>query len=257
MPPHSEKPAIVLVQGAFQTALVYKALCTSLQSRGSHAVLPALPSCSDVENEDFPTRSLTDDAAVITKAIEQLVDEGKRVVVAMHSYGGIVGSEAIPESLSYTARQAQGLAGGVVHLFYYAAFVLKVGTTVLETFGESPNGDARDDGRFGIKNGAKTLYGDLPDAEATMWESRLIPQSYKVQSTPTTRAAYLYIPSTYLVCENDQAVPAEYQRMFAALAGAEVDTWNTGHSPMLSHTDMLVEKIVRIADRAVAAVGGG
>ncbi|PWY95830.1 hypothetical protein BO94DRAFT_530561 [Aspergillus sclerotioniger CBS 115572] len=106
------------------------------------------------------------------------------------------------------------------------------------------------DGRFSIKNGAKTLYNDLTAEEAALWESRLIPQSYLVQTTCVTRAAYEYIPSTYLVCENDQAAPPQYQEMFAALAKAEVDRCSAGHSPMLSQPAMLVEKIAAVADRA-------
>ncbi|KAL2843239.1 hypothetical protein BJX68DRAFT_270248 [Aspergillus pseudodeflectus] len=112
------------------------------------------------------------------------------IVVVMHSYGGIVGSEAIPQCLSYTARQARGEKGGVIHLFYYTASLLEKRKSVLETFGESPNNDVGEDGRFTIKNGARTFYSDLSDAEAKLWESRLIPQSYKVQTTPVTRAAY-------------------------------------------------------------------
>ncbi|KAL5334422.1 Alpha/beta hydrolase fold-1 [Aspergillus crustosus] len=248
----SEKPAIVLVQGSFQRTLVYDALRTNLQTLGYEVALPPLPSCSDVEHDDFPTRTLTDDAAVITKTIEGYVEEGKRGVVVMHSYGGIIGSEAIPESLSYAARQASGLKGGVVHPFYYTAFLLEKGKPVLGTFGESSNVDVWDDGRFIIKNGGSTLYSDLPPAVASLWESRLIVQSYAVQTTPVTRAAYEYIPSTYLICEKDQAVTPQFQEMFAGLAKAKVERCDTGHSPMLSRLELLVEKITAAVNGAIA-----
>ncbi|KAL3447404.1 Alpha/beta hydrolase fold-1 [Aspergillus insuetus] len=249
----SEKPEIVFVQGSFQTPLVYNDVVTGLRDLGYSVTLPPLPSCSDADDDDFPNRTLTDDADVITKVTEQLVEDGKMVVVVMHSYGGIVGSEAIREEMSYTTRQTRRQKGGVIHLFYYTAFLLEKGKSVLETFGESPNNDVREDGRFTIKNGARTLYSDLPDAEMKLWESRLILQSYKVLTTPVTRAAYEYIPSTYLVCENDQAVPPEIQRMFAGMANAQVESCDAGHSPMLSQPGMLVGKIVGVVDRAVAA----
>ncbi|KAL4940866.1 hypothetical protein BDV06DRAFT_230080 [Aspergillus oleicola] len=250
----TERPSIVIVQGSFQTPLVYNDLLSGLRELGYSAHLPPLPSCSDVDNDDFPTRTLTDDANAVAKIIEQLVKEGKLVVVVMHSYGGIVGSDAIPESLSYKARQARGQKGGVIHLFYFTAFLLEKGKSVLETFGESPNNDVKDDGRFYIKNGASALYSDLPDAEAKLWESQLIAQSYRVQTTPVTRAAYEHISSTYLVCENDQAVPPHFQRMFAEMANAEVESCDTGHSPMLSQPGMLVGKIATAVDKAEAAV---
>ncbi|KAL4876610.1 Alpha/beta hydrolase fold-1 [Aspergillus karnatakaensis] len=237
----SQKPAIVLVQSSFQTTLVYEALCTKLQALGYTVALPPLPSCSDVENEDFPTRALIDDAAVITRSVKAFVEGGKTVVVVMHSHGGIVGSEAIPETLSYAARHAKGQAG-------------RKGKTVLETFGESPNNDFKEDGRFFLRNGALTIYSDLAPAVAALWESRLIAQSDAVQTNPVTRAAYEYIPSTYLICEEDQAVPVQIQEMFAGMAKARVERCDAGHSPMLSRLEVLVEKITTAVEGAVAAV---
>jgi alpha-beta hydrolase superfamily lysophospholipase len=126
----SEKPEIVFVQGSFQTPLVYNNVVTGLRDLGYSVTLPPRPSCSDVNDDDFPTRTLTDDASAVTKFIEQLAEDGKMVVVVMHSYGGIVGSEAIPESLSYAGRQARGQKGGVIHLVFYTAFLLEKGKSV-------------------------------------------------------------------------------------------------------------------------------
>lgn len=132
------KPTILLIQGSFQTPHVYSSLATSLRRRGYPTIHPTLPSCSDTDHEDFPTRSLTDDSRAVARALEELIEqESKTIVVAMHSYGGIVGSDAIPESLSLAHRQKEGKKGGVGHLFYFAAFVLSVGESVLGKFGES------------------------------------------------------------------------------------------------------------------------
>ncbi|KAB8265594.1 Alpha/beta hydrolase fold-1 [Aspergillus pseudonomiae] len=246
-----ETPSIVLVQGSFQTPLVYAQLTTGLRELGYSVIHPSLPSCSNVEADDFPTRTLENDARAITEALEQLVErEEKLVVVVMHSYGGIVGGTAIPRSLTHASRQSEGKKGSVWHSFYYAAFVLPEGASVMGTFGESPNNDPN--GRFRIKNGAKTLYSDLPHAEAALWESCLIPQSYLVQTTPTTRAAYGYLPSTYLICEGYQAAPAQFQEGFASLARAKIDRCSAGHSPMLSQPDMLVRMIAAVVDKASA-----
>ncbi|KAL4949674.1 hypothetical protein BDW69DRAFT_197900 [Aspergillus filifer] len=218
----TEKPSIVIVQGSFQAPLVYNSLLTRLRELGYSVHLPPFASCSDVDNDDFPTRTLMNDVSAVARIIENLIKEEKTVVVVMHSYGGIVGSYSFSESLSYKARQARGQKGGV--------------KSVLETFGESPNNDVKDDGRFYIKNGASTLYSDLPAVEAT-WESPLIPQSYRVQKT-----------------SNEQAVPSPFQRMFAKMVNTGVDSCDTGHSPILSQTGMLVGKIATAVDKAAAAV---
>jgi hypothetical protein len=75
--------------------------------------------------------------------------------------------------------------------------------------------------------------------------------SYAVQTTRLTRAAYNYINSTYLVCENDQVIVREHQEMFARMANARVETCSAGYSPMLSKTEMLVRRIVEAVERSM------
>ena len=135
---------VVLVQGSFQTPLVYEKLFLALSSRGYVVNHPELPSCTNPDDPLFPTRTLIDDATAVQEVVRGSVEQhGKIVILAMHSYGGLVGSEAIPEELSYSYRKAQGLAGGVIHLFYYCAFLLQEGQSVLSAFGESPNNDVK------------------------------------------------------------------------------------------------------------------
>ncbi|TGO38450.1 hypothetical protein BHYA_0075g00220 [Botrytis hyacinthi] len=248
------KATIVVVQGTFHTPVAYEALRKHLTSLGHLTIHPILPSCTNIEDPGFPSITLTDDAlSVRLEIISQVEYENNLVLVAMHSYGGLVGSEAIPEELTYTYRKARGLSGGVIHL----AFILAVGQSVLGAFGESPNNDIRPDGRFGILNGASILYNDLSDSDAKYWESQLGLQSYNVQKTKLTRAAYTYLPSTYPICENDQAAPSKYQEMFASTAGTQIDRCNVGHSAMLSQTALLAEKISTAAELAIQEANNG
>lgn len=137
-------PTILLVQGSFQIPQVYEKLVKGLIDQGYPTIHPRLPSCSDVDNPSFPQVSLVDDVlAIRSELIRHVEYEEKNVIVVMHSYGGLVGSEAITEDLSSAKRQSKGLAGGVTHLFYYCAFLLDKGQSVLSAFGESPNSDVR------------------------------------------------------------------------------------------------------------------
>ena len=137
-------PTIVLVQGSFQIPQVYTQLVQGLVARGYPTIHPQLPTCSNTDGANFPQLSLVDDAlAIRTELTRQIEDEGKTVVVIMHSYGGLVGSEAITEELGYAKRRAQSLPGGVIHLFFYSAFLLDEGQSILSAFGESPNNDVR------------------------------------------------------------------------------------------------------------------
>lgn len=80
----------------------------------------------------------------------------------------------------------------------------------------------------------------------------MIAQSYAVRETEITYAAYKYVPSTYLVCGNNKAAPPQYQQMFAEQSGSEVLRCEAGHSPMLSHHEMLVKSIIDAVEAAVA-----
>lgn len=244
----SPKPTILLVQGSFQLPEAYGKLVSALRSRGFPVVQPGLPSLSDHDSPDFAKRDLADDSrAIETEAKRLVVDEGKNVMVVMHSYGGLVGSDAIPENLSLQSRRRAGLAGGVCRLFFFTAVILDEGKSVLGTFGESPNNDVKPNGRYTMKETASTIYHDLPPEEARYWASKTIDQSYAVQTTPITRAAYKYIPSTYVVAEDDRALSLQYQEMFAAATGAEVKKIKSGHSPQLSKPEELTDLIEEAA----------
>lgn len=184
----------------------------------------------------------------------------------MHSYGGLVGSEAIPEELCYVWRRIRGLEGGVLLLFYYAAYILEEGQSMLETFGKSPHlavavslahkfkkthsRVAQADGTFTIKDSAKIFYNGLPVPGAAEWSTRIVPHSGKVLTTKLTRAAYRCIPSTYFICEDDQAIPPELQETFAKTAKASTYRCRADHSPMLSQPDILAERIAIAVKKA-------
>ncbi|KAK2595614.1 hypothetical protein QQS21_006661 [Conoideocrella luteorostrata] len=248
MAPSIEKPVIVLVQGSFQLPEAYYKLADALKALGYSVVQPLLPSLTDHEKPDFASKSLSDDALVVGSEVRRLVEQGKKVVLVMHSYGGLVGNEAVTKDLSFIERQSNGLSGGVVHLFYFAALILTLGQSVLDVFGESPNNDVKPHGRFTIKDPANILYHDLPPAEAKEWELKIIDQSYAVQETKVTNEAFRHVPSTFVVCEKDRGPPPVYQEKFGETAGSKIQKMSCGHSPMLSHTKDLTGMIDQAAE---------
>ncbi|KAI8634386.1 alpha/beta-hydrolase [Xylariaceae sp. FL1651] len=251
----SGQPTILLVQGSFQLPEVYEKLVTALKAKGYPVVHPSLPSLTGQDQPDFRLKNLASDASAIQVELERLVkEEGRHVVVLMHSYGGLVGSEATLDELTWANRAGLGLPGGVIHLFYVAAFVLSEGHSILEVFGESPNGDVQPDGRYRMKNAAKVLYSDLPTEEADYWASKIIDQSYAVQTTKLTQAAYRHTPSTYVVCSNDQALPPQFQEMFSKTANSEIIRIDSDHSPMLSKTGELANLIAVATSGALQVV---
>ena len=70
---------------------------------------------------------------------------------------------------------------------------------------------------------------------------------------PATYTAYLEIPSTYILCENDHALaPSAQERMIAEGEGAfDVVRCQEGHSPYLSNPGLIVDIIRRAAGEDV------
>jgi hypothetical protein len=68
-------------------------------------------------------------------------------------------------------------------------------------------------------------------------------------TVPVTYTAYREIPSTYIVCENDQALTVNFQeRMIAQGEGAfTVERCEEGHSPFMSNPGFIVDCIRRAA----------
>ena len=77
-----------------------------------------------------------DDAKCIRSEIKNIVEDGgKDVILVLHSYGGIVGTEATDEAFGKTSRESRGLSGGVKQILYMCAFLLPLGDSLGSAFG--------------------------------------------------------------------------------------------------------------------------
>lgn len=121
----TEKPTILLIPGAWHKAGAFEAVIGILRTQGYPAAITALLSAGGPAST-----TVADDAEHIRQAyLNDLVAQGKDVVMVMHSYGGIPGTESI-KGLARKDLAAQGKQGGVVALLYVAAFLIPAGKTV-------------------------------------------------------------------------------------------------------------------------------
>lgn len=127
-----EDTTLVIVPGSFAPTKVYDVFVESLERHGVKAVVVATPSVG--RKEDRPPANMSDDAEEIANVVSKLLDEGKRVVLMTHSYGGIPGTESI-RKISKKARKEMGKEGGVEKILYLASMVLQPGTSNIEAFG--------------------------------------------------------------------------------------------------------------------------
>jgi len=107
-----EKPAIVLVPGAWHISAHYAATAEYLRTAGYEVTICDMPSVTT----KTPLPGMDADIAVVRAAIETYIARDLNVVVVMHSLGGIIGSSACKGLLP--ADQPNGK--GVIKLLYVA-----------------------------------------------------------------------------------------------------------------------------------------
>ena len=94
----------------------------------------------------------------------------------------------------------------------------------------------------------EVLYGDCSPEVAADAAARLTRQSVAAIATPQTAAAWQSLPSTYLICDEDRAVPPPVQEAMAARAGT-VRRVPASHSPFFSRPDDVAEVVLQALGR--------
>lgn len=116
----------MFIHGSWHSPKHFEPIRAILEANGYPTECPRLPTYGPKPAP--PIVSFEDDVKAVQKLLTELIDEqGKDVIVVPHSYGGFVGTEAVLAAWSKKAREARGLPGGVVHLFYICAFILPIG----------------------------------------------------------------------------------------------------------------------------------
>ncbi|RAH43772.1 alpha/beta hydrolase [Aspergillus brunneoviolaceus CBS 621.78] len=258
------RPAIVIVPGSWHRPQHYRRLVDGLAKFNYQAVGVTLPSV----DSSPPLSSWATDAEAIRKVILGYIDAGRDVITVAHSFGGIPMSEAV-KGLGKSTRESAGLKGGVLQLMYMAAMALPEGQNhVGQIKPQTPEEEELERQRqeYVAKHGGMRFTEDgamIVDREAAreVFYNRCDPAdveealdllgSYPVGplSVPVTYTAYRGIPSTYIVCENDRALPLSVQeRMVAQSEGAlQVERCQEGHSPFLSNPQFIVDCVRRAA----------
>ncbi|HEX8868762.1 MAG TPA: alpha/beta hydrolase [Lentzea sp.] len=201
----SERPALLLVHGAWHGSWCWEPLRKILTDDGWRVDAVDLPSAGS------PRHGMHDDAETIREAVH-----GPTVIVA-HSYGGIPATQA-------------GVHPDVRHLVYVAAFMPDIGDSLRSMIPGPPPPWWEQDGEvLHAKTPETVFFNDVPEPPT----DELRPQSYKAFTDQLTNAAWRYTDSTYVICENDNAIPPQAQEAMAQRATA-TERLDAGHSPFLS-----------------------
>jgi pimeloyl-ACP methyl ester carboxylesterase len=231
----SERPVVVLVHGAWHGPWCWELVQDELAALGLASRAVALPSALVAGHEGGPDALLpgvADDAAVIAAALADI--PGPALVVG-HSYGGI--------------PVAQATAGGanVTHVVYVAAYLLDVGESLATAHGAPARDPRSATGVAGLMSDpAGALYSDVPEPARSAAVARLLAQSARSFAEPLTAVSWHTLPTTYVVCDDDRALPPTMQEKMAGRAGA-THHLASGHSPFLSMPGPLAALLSTIA----------
>jgi pimeloyl-ACP methyl ester carboxylesterase len=223
-------PNIVLVHGAWTDGSSWSAVIEHLQADGFEVRAPQFPLCS-----------LVDDVARLRQVLR--FQDGP-TILAGHSYGGQIITALGSETAS------------VVGLVYIAAFALDEGESlgaILAQGRVTPSlkhlfTDSRGFGWLSEDDFIEHFAADIDPSRARVM--------YAVQQALALSAftdrmripAWKSLPSWYLVARNDEAIPPEAQRRFAARMGATTVEVSSSHLPMVSHPHDVSDLIEQAAE---------
>lgn len=228
-------PGAVLVHGLWHGGWCWDDVRTALAERGVDSVAVELP-----------LTDLAADTAAVRAALDSF---GRPAVLVGHSYGGAV----------ITGAGAHPL---VRELVYVAAFQLTDGESVSRTLpaedhpptrlGEALRVD-RDEVGLDPDLGRQLLYRDAPAEVATAAAVRLRPVRRAVFGGVPETIAWRTVPSTYVVCSDDEVVHPDLQRAMAARATRRRE-WRCGHSPAASRpadvAGLIADRVAAVQDTA-------
>jgi pimeloyl-ACP methyl ester carboxylesterase len=226
---------IILVHGAWADGSSWSSVIERLQADGYHVTAP-----------QFPLTSLADDVGRLRHVLA--LQDGPIVVVG-HSYGGQV----------MTALGTD--APNVVGLVYIAAFGIDEGESLGGLLGQGPPTPALahqfvDDEGFAWlteDDFVNHFAGDVDPVKAKVLYAVQQPLSASAFNDVMTVPAWKSLPSWYLVAQDDQALPADAERMFANRMGATTIEVASGHLAMVSHPAEVAELAQTAAEAALVA----
>ncbi|OAL01997.1 alpha/beta-hydrolase [Phaeosphaeriaceae sp. SRC1lsM3a] len=245
------KPQLVFVSGAWHVPAHFAPLESKLSALGYTCHIKQMPSVGSSN----PPKDLSEDIAFIRSAVEKAIGpDGNDVVVLCHSWGGVVTGSALSR-LSKKVREEGGQKGGVVRTGYMTAFMIPEGVSITDAIGGKKATWYDEEDPYAYAREPNVFYNDLSPTEQKHWFSLIQSHAVATFYSKTSAASWLEIPTSYLLCEDDLAIPILGQEAMTdkvkELGGdIEVTRVKSGHSPFLSkveETAAWVEGVVRKA----------
>jgi pimeloyl-ACP methyl ester carboxylesterase len=228
------RPNIVLIHGAWAEGSCWSGVIERLQAGGYHVTAP-----------QFPLTALADDVARLRQVLDL---QNGPVILAGHSYGGQVMTALGPD------------APNVAGLVYIAAFGLDQGESLGGLLAQGPVTpalahlvtDTRGFGWLPEDDFLQHFAGDVDPVRAKVLHAVQQPLAMSAFGEAMGVPAWKTLPSWYLVATQDQALPPDAERLFAARMGATTVEIASSHVAMVSHPREVAQLIQAAAETVPA-----
>ena len=212
--------SILLVHGAWHGAWCWNLVEKELKNIGV-----------DARSLNLPFTGVNDDIASVSNVLE---DIDNQVILLGHSYGGIVIS---------SAAEAKD---NVDQLIYLSAILLEPGES-MQLDGSKIQIDVDENLMSEVKESSAipAFYGDV-DPKLAKASIELLRPFPIVSGSQGIGEAWREKHSTYIVCQEDKAIPPELQYVMAKKADRIIE-WQCGHSPFLSKPELVIDLLLNLA----------
>ncbi|KAL2809148.1 Alpha/beta hydrolase fold-1 [Aspergillus granulosus] len=252
----SAKPLLVILPGAFHTPANYRKVTNPLRASG-YGILGVdyLVTATSTQPDPNPAHSFLDDAAALRQKLIPLFNEGRTAVLISHSYGSLPATHTVQEQ-TIVEREKRGEKGGIMAVISIAGFAFPARhKNIMGEDSESPAMPFHviENGITYLQPSAKQLFfsGLSLDKIDSEWDNLALKQTRKsFTDFPQYIESEIQCAKTYILCEEDQAVPPAFQEYMASVGGYDVVRVKSGHAPFLS----IPEEIVRIVEEVVRKV---
>jgi pimeloyl-ACP methyl ester carboxylesterase len=194
---------------------------------------------------DLPFTTPDADVAAVRAAVDRLIKDGDQVTVLGHSLGGaVISAAAAGDGAAYP---------GVSGLVYLTAIMIAPDQAV-DFSGGGPGMAAIDMtgevAAFDLSQARSAFYHHCSEDDSVWATARLrtMPTANLLLAAPA-EPPWRFVPSTYVICTDDQVVSVAAQRAMAANAGSSV-TIDSDHSPFLSHPAELAGLLAEVLSPA-------
>ena len=212
--------SILLVHGAWHGAWCWNLVEKELKNKGV-----------DARSLNLPFTGVNDDIASVSNVLE---DIDNQVILLGHSYGGIVIS---------SAAEAKD---NVDQLIYLSAILLEPGES-MQLDGSKIQIDVDENLMSEVKESSAipAFDGDV-DPKLAKASIELLRPFPIVSGSQGIGEAWREKHSTYIVCQEDKAIPPELQYVMAKKADRIIE-WQCGHSPFLSKPELVIDLLLDLA----------